>query len=176
MNHGSCLEIKIHLVRLEMLTKSADEGGWVLKDKEVFNLALLLKNLWQVVCGDGLWSQVIKTKYLYNMDLIGWIHVAAPVRSWISQFWRSLLLTKHWFLGNLCWNIGSRSILKIGLGIFSGFKGSHSISFPLITFLHDMDIHFLKDIVVIYATSLHSSCWKDARILSLSEHLAHEWA
>lgn len=154
---------------------SKKEGGWGFNDMKVFNLALLLKNIWQVVCGDGLWSQIIKAKYLYNMNLIGWICVGTPIPLRISQSWRSLLLTKHWFLENLSWNIGSGSIAKIGLDIFPGVESSHSLSFPLTTFLHDLDIHVLKDIVVISIRSLFSSCWNDARMLSLLEYLAHEW-
>lgn len=39
--------------------------------------------------GDSLWSRIIKAKYIYSMNILGWMHAGTLVPSWISQSWRS---------------------------------------------------------------------------------------
>ena len=92
----------------------------------------------------------------------------------ISQIWRSLALSKRWFLANLSWNIGNKATAKIGLDILSGMDGPHSLSFPLISFFDGVNIQVLKDITVISTAGSFTPLWLDAISMNISTHLSVE--
>lgn len=55
---------KWHLSSWYSLCWAKDRGGWGLKNLDWFNWAMLAKSLWRALTDGGLWSSVIRTKYL----------------------------------------------------------------------------------------------------------------
>jgi hypothetical protein len=46
------------------LAPPKENGGWGLKILFLFSKTLVAKNVWRLVQGQGLWAQVMKSKYL----------------------------------------------------------------------------------------------------------------
>jgi len=43
-------------------------GGWGLLDQHIFGKELLIKSLWHVIWGCGIWQEIFKHKYLRGRD------------------------------------------------------------------------------------------------------------
>ena len=70
---GEVKQLKYHRVRWEAISRPVGNGGRGLKDMNLFSLALREKSLWWVITGKGLWSKVIKGKYISRSTTIHWV-------------------------------------------------------------------------------------------------------
>ena len=51
-----------------LIARPIENGGWGIFDVDIFNKALINKNLWRAVDGRGIWSNIIKEKYFYEQS------------------------------------------------------------------------------------------------------------
>jgi hypothetical protein len=68
----------IHLCSWEHLAKPKQLGGWGIQNIHLFNKALAANSLWRVLTKDGVWSKVIKDKYIPHCSTITWFRSASP--------------------------------------------------------------------------------------------------
>jgi len=99
---GTQLHERNHMVRCSTLPKLVGEGGWNFIDTSAFNKSLIIKNMLREVSGNGVWSHIIKEKYMFNQNFSSWISSSAKKKSIISHIWRSMM---H----NLLRNLGHRN-------------------------------------------------------------------
>ena len=64
---------KFHLVDWMTLSKPTSLGGWGIKHLGWFSISLRLKSLWLALNGEGIWYQVLSTKYMKNLSVVSWI-------------------------------------------------------------------------------------------------------
>jgi len=57
------------LVRFDSITQDEVDGGWDIKNIEIFNLELLVKNIKRAFKGEGLRQTIIGKKFLNNLNL-----------------------------------------------------------------------------------------------------------
>ena len=69
-SHG---KTRCHLVDWQVISRPYDRGGWNILNLEWFSLALRLKCFEMVLFGNGIWSHIIKFKYLKNRLIVEWI-------------------------------------------------------------------------------------------------------
>lgn len=60
---------KYHLIKLEKINIPKEVGGWGILDIKIFSLALLLKALWRGIFNEGIWGDIVNTKYLRQNPL-----------------------------------------------------------------------------------------------------------
>jgi len=94
-----------------MLSRPKILWGWGLKNIFWFRKALAAKKLWGVLINDGLWSLVIKGKYLKNKLLIDWIH-RMVVKHYVSHtsssmVWKGLMASFPWIFRWIMWKAGN---------------------------------------------------------------------
>lgn len=51
-----------------------------------------------------------------------------------------MMNVKQWLIGNLFWEISSRTQVQIGLDPINGFYGDHSLPTPLIMYMHNQGL------------------------------------
>lgn len=68
-----------------------DKGGWHFIDTSTFNKALIIKNTWREVSGNGMWSHIINEKYMFFQTLSSLISSGAKKKSVISHIWGSMI-------------------------------------------------------------------------------------
>jgi hypothetical protein len=54
----------------ERLSMSNKEGGWGLKNKFYVSKALVVKRLWKVIIGTGMWRHILIQKYILSMIVL----------------------------------------------------------------------------------------------------------
>ena len=64
---------KMHLVNWHTISRPYEFGGWDIKNLDWFNLSLRLKSCWIVLNGKGIWSHIIKHKYLKYIPVDDWV-------------------------------------------------------------------------------------------------------
>lgn len=78
-------EDKLHLKAWGKMTEAKENGGLRFKDLEVFNLALLGKQIWRLIAKPNLlMSKVTKSKYYPKSDLFG-----VPTKPSDSLVWKN---------------------------------------------------------------------------------------
>ena len=64
---------KYHLASWSDLSWSKEFGGSGIKNLLWFNISLRLKNLWRILHSNGLWFQVLHSKYIKCSSVVDWI-------------------------------------------------------------------------------------------------------
>ena len=78
---------KYHLVNWERLSEIKCLGGWDIKNIQWFNTALSMQSMWRGLFGKGLWSEVLRGKYIKRSTL-GWIRNLIKNTRNVSNLWR----------------------------------------------------------------------------------------
>lgn len=93
----------IHWVAWSKLSKSKKVGGLGFKDFLNFNLALLAKQGWRIICNpNDLWVRILKSIYFPKTDFL---HAVKGARS--SWAWPSILQGRSLLLDKMCWAVGN---------------------------------------------------------------------
>lgn len=95
---GTQLQEKVHMVRWSTLVRPMEKGGWGFIDTSTFKKDLTLKNMWREVSENGVWSHIIKEKYMFGQNFSSRISNGAKKKSVISHIWRIIM---HTLLRNL---------------------------------------------------------------------------
>jgi hypothetical protein len=151
-----------------------ENGGWGIRNLNWFSLSLAAKSCWRGLFGEGLWTSVLKKKYLKGIDLTSWIRKNESKFSVASIIWKnfmnSLPLIKIW----LAWSVGSGKQVILGLDPFIGGNALCTLSGPLIKHLNNVHIFTLAQAAYPYASG-NNPCWIDTNRLRLSGEMATEW-
>eukprot|EP00253_Pinus_taeda_P013144 PITA_13144 len=110
---GKSFQSKIHLVKMEDLSKSWKDGGWGLLDLTVFGKALICKSLHRGIFGSGPWSKLINRKYLKGKGIVYWYRRKTLGKKRGSAIWLGFRKLLQFFLDNLRWNIFSGASIHI---------------------------------------------------------------
>jgi len=127
---------KMHLVRLDLLTRPKKQGGWGLLDLKLFGTALLCKTLWRGIFGTSPWSDIIRQKYQLGRDIEFWFRLHSIGLQHGFAIWLSFRRIQHYFLSNLKWQIHSGRKVLMGIDSFAGFRGLSSVPSSIIFHLH----------------------------------------
>ncbi|KAL0407261.1 UNVERIFIED_CONTAM: putative mitochondrial protein [Sesamum latifolium] len=100
---------KIHWLAWHRLCDSKLEGGLGFRRLELFNLAMLAKQLWRVLSQpDKLLSRVLKAKYFPNGDVF-----SATLGPRPSYTWRSVMAAQTLFRAGCHWRVGSGLQIRV---------------------------------------------------------------
>ena len=83
---------KYHLVKWETVCMPKEQGGLGILDLELMNISLISKWLWKLFNEDGLWQQILTSKYLRKITLC-----QVSARPGDSHFWQGLMEVKPLF-------------------------------------------------------------------------------
>ena len=83
---------KYHLVNWQQVCQPKDQGGLGVLDLNIMNICLLCKWIWKIENEEGLWQQLIRSKYLHTYSLA---HVKLKLSH--SHFWSGLLKVRDLF-------------------------------------------------------------------------------
>jgi hypothetical protein len=97
------------------ISKPKSQGGWGLRDLDLFNQALAAKFLWRALFHKSLWAEVIRKKYLKGVEVVPWLRKDHLSFSSSSIVWRKLLsalpMIKNW----IAWKVGSGVRVLVGM-------------------------------------------------------------
>ena len=78
------------------MTRPYEMGGWSIKDLEVFNGTLRVKNLWSALTSRGLWNHVLVEKYMHKISLYEWLRMGSYSVCFSSIIWNGFLHILGW--------------------------------------------------------------------------------
>lgn len=170
---GNISQHKWHLAAWDLLAKPKCLGGWGIKDLSLFNSALCAKSLWWVLFDPGLWSGIVKAKYLHRLPSVYWIRSCKSICPGASLVWRSLIKSLPFIQQLLCWTIGRGTSVYLGIDPISGLDDDFRFSDALLLALHACGILVLKQ--VWSSTAFSGGAWHTAEELHLQGALTVEW-
>ena len=106
---------KYPLVDWFTISKPYALEGWNIKNPEWFSLALHTKSFWLVLNGVGLWSQIIKHKYLKNLPVDVWLKPHTFKVQGTSHMWNGFMRAMSWITRCLGWKTGNGKNIKVGI-------------------------------------------------------------
>jgi hypothetical protein len=99
---GGSLKKKYHLVRWTMVCKDKRKGGLGIKDLRKMNISLLCKWWWALDNEDGLWQEIVRSKYIQNTPIS-----LVQNRMSDSPIWKDLMKIRHIFLRGREYKMGN---------------------------------------------------------------------
>jgi hypothetical protein len=93
---GSKDQHKIHLCNWESIAKPKSKGDWGIRNIFKFNQALVASSLWRALTSSGIWSAIIKDKYLPFTSVASWLRAGLPPSRNASRTWRIITKSAHW--------------------------------------------------------------------------------
>lgn len=106
---------KIHLVKMDTISRPKEKGGWGLLHMNQFGKALMSKSFHRGLLGHGPWSTLIRQKYLKGRPLVFWFKRFSLGIQNGSPFWNSFKKIQPFFLKYLKWTLFSGSSVLIGI-------------------------------------------------------------
>ncbi|XP_073133637.1 uncharacterized mitochondrial protein AtMg00310-like [Henckelia pumila] len=92
----------MHWKTWDFLCEPKCRGGLGFRKLDIFNKALLAKQLWRIIQNpSSLVARVLKGRYFKHMDVM-----LSPLGSNPSFVWRSLIWSRSLLKEGLCWRIG----------------------------------------------------------------------
>lgn len=170
---GKSFQSKINLVKMEIITRPKNIGGWGLLNMKIFGKALLCKSLYRGIFGSGPWSKIIQNRYLKGRSLEFWYRRSSFGIKTGSAIWNSFRKILPFFIQNLRWRLYSGSCIYIGIDpIVNGLE----LMIPrcLILFLQTKGIFTWEKLIKQWTSS--SPVWIGEEDLSIPPHLSTIWA
>ena len=124
---------KFHLYSWESLCLPKKLAGWGLKHLGWFNLDLNMKIIWRCLKGEGLWSMVIKAKYIEFCMVTQWFQKPNKYVSKASIILRKLRKDFSILSKTILWRIGTGTKMMLGIGPFIGDEGNYALSSAFIS-------------------------------------------
>jgi hypothetical protein len=107
--NGDLDKRSMHWLSWDKLAIPKSQGGMGFRDMQAFNVALLGKQAWRILMNpDSLCSQVLRTRYLHNRDLMS---ATAPRAA--SRTWRAILAGREALKLGLIKRVGSGQSISI---------------------------------------------------------------
>lgn len=107
-------------------------GRWGIKNLFWFNDALSLKILWRGLFGQGLWKDILHTKYLKIIPIVQWIRSNNREVSCASNFWLCFMKVYLCLGVGLSWQVGNGKMVHLGVDSFVGGEDFYTLSHALI--------------------------------------------
>jgi hypothetical protein len=102
---------RIHWMSWERMGKSKARGGLGFRDLEVFNKALLPKQLWRLLqAPDSLAAKILKAKYYPSNSIL-----EAQLGNRPSYLWRSFMAAQPVLKNGMLWRIGNGDSISVWL-------------------------------------------------------------
>lgn len=103
----------------------------------MFSKALIARNVWCLIHGEGLWAQVIRDKYIVVDIVEEWVKNIIKILQYASIIWKTIITTFP-LVGNwLVWHVGKGDKVQIGLDPWIGSGGLHRLPSLVIRDLRD---------------------------------------
>eukprot|EP00253_Pinus_taeda_P009348 PITA_09348 len=170
---GKSKQSKIHLVKLEDISRPRNEGSWGLLNLRSFGKALICKSLHRGIFGNGPWSRLINRKYLKGKGIVFWYRRNSLGKRRGSAIWLGFRKLQHFFLAYLRWKIFSGSSIHIGFDLI--LNGPVSLfPLPLIHFFHAKGIFTWEKLIKSWSHS--SPIWNAGTDLHLPPSLIPLWS
>ena len=164
-----------HLVSWERLETPKKLGVWGIKNISLFENALVAKTLWRVLFKLGLWSEVIRRKYLKYRSVTQWIKGMNTTQKGISNIWNYMINSFHVLNDWMVWKPGNGHQIKVGEDPLIGFESFYILSNGLVNFLHDKGIYFLVQVSRVLDNDSLLQNWQFATKLGLIGDYQEEW-
>ncbi|CAL5397659.1 unnamed protein product [Camellia sinensis] len=100
---------KVHLIKWDKVCRKKDYGGLGIRRARDHNLALIAKLGWKLVSDDnGLWTEVLKAKYLKHHTVQSWSR-----KGQASLIWRGIMKSRSLLKKGVKWTIGNGAKVRI---------------------------------------------------------------
>jgi len=164
---------KMHLVKMDTISRPKRSGGWGLLHMRSFGKALLCNSLQRGIFGKGKWSSIINQKYLKGKPLVYWYRRKSLGSAGGSAIWRGFRKIQLLFFDFLRWRINTGSNILIGIEpTILGLE--ESLSPVLISFLHSQGLFTWNKLILHWSSS--TPTWMSADDLHLPSSLRQLWA
>jgi len=168
---GERSPIGFHLSSWNFIAKPKAMGGWGLRDVELFNKYLAAKYLWRVLFHQGIWSRLMRKKYMKGVKVTKWLRKEMEGYSIASLLWRNLITASPIIKGWLAWEVGSGNQIHVGMDPFIGGGSFYKLSDPLLYRLHQTGHYTLTHVKRSYGRK-----WLTAEDIHLQNREAEEWS
>ena len=138
-------------------------------------MALRTKSLWLVLNGDGLWSKIIKHKYLKNLPVDVWICQQSFTVQGTSYMWNGFIRAISWITRCLGWKTGNGKSIKIGIDPIAGLSSEYILPEDLRLYLEDYGISYLSDALNWGFATTFTEYWLTTEELELGGHWKVAW-
>lgn len=123
---------------------------------------------------NGLWSSVIRVKYLKTYNSTQWLRHHHLCLSRASAVWTSIGKSIAYVKKGIKWKIGNGTELLVGVDPFIGDKGIYRLPRDLIAELHNRRLMVLSQFFI-SGRDVPSECWRSAADLNLPLRWHMEW-
>jgi hypothetical protein len=157
----------ITLVKWKRVALPKDMGGWGIKYLSLFAKALSAKCVWRLITVDGLWSQVMKQKYIELDFMEDWIR--SPTKSHQNALivWKVVILAFPLVGRWLIWKVGRGNKVRLGEDPWVGYGVSYRLSENLVQIIRVKGYYKLCQVVDRDLTTIWKHEWKDVGIIGL---------
>ena len=166
---------KYHLVYWLTISNPYDLGGWTIKNLDWFSLALRTKSLWLVLNGDGLWSKIIKHKYLKNLPVDVWICQQSFTVKGTSHMWNGFIRPISWITICMGWKTRNGKNIKVGIDHIASLTSDFILLEDLKLYLKDYGILSLLDVLNRGVATTSIEYWLTTEELELGGQWKEAW-
>lgn len=161
---GNISGFKYHLCKWGALMIPKNWEGCGLLDQCIFGKALLIKSLWQAMCGSGIWQKIFNHNYLKAHDLE---HVYRDMNINFSNgsfTWRSFQkIGECWRIG-MVWSFGNGHKIMIWSDPIMGVAFGNSLGEQTLSMIHRGCYFYLSQ--TIQRWEMGCSIWKSGGFTS----------
>ena len=129
----------------QTISRPYDCGGWNIKNLDWFSTAPRLKSIWLILIGEGIWSHIVKFKYLRDWTIDAWLHCKYLKVQGTSYIWNRFVRALSWISCYLGWKVGNGHSIRIGVDLIAGLNSDFVLPEDLRSYLEDYGITTLND-------------------------------
>lgn len=167
---------KLHLVDWYTISIPYEFGVWNIKNLDWFSLALRLKIFWMVLNGEGIWSLIVKHKYLKNNFVDVWLCQQVFIVQGTSYIWNGFISAISWITRCLGWKVWNGRSIKISIDPIVGLSSDYILPEDLMIYLEDYGIAYLSDAHNSGIGASSHAYWLTAEDLDLGGHWKETWS
>ena len=97
-----------------------------------------------VLNGEGIWSHIVKHKYLKNRPVDEWLHLQVFTIQGTSYIWNGFIREISWITRCLGWKVGNGRSIRIGVDPIDGLRSGYVLLEYLMNYLEDYGITSLS--------------------------------
>ena len=93
-----------------------------------------------VLNNNGLWHQVLISKYLKNISIVSWLRKKNFSNRHVSVFWKGFIHTLPWIGKFLAWHVGNGMDIQLGIDPIIGTQSCPELRSDFRDYLKDLGI------------------------------------